>query len=795
MDFQDWLQLRFRHFVKDEVGGITLTTTITETGLGADTGNLTATVTTQSTVVAPAPIWLEASSPTGFEDEDGNGLTEVDPNTGYDPTFHKITYIWIAEERTSTSPDVWEQMTGSYPRVINMVTAWNQAYVGYGKRVAMRIPDAGTYRFRCWAVDMQGNTGLATTATVTVQTREAAYAQADRIVVATDSDFTGAPASDVGNRVSSVSALNTLLQAATTPKWVSFKNGDVHDGVVIQPAAGYCDRLDTWDLAGSKVEIMAPAGGSVGQINFNDETLSQQCTFENIWFKGEWDDVTETGDTRSPTVFDIRFNPQPLKIICYNCDFTGHDTVGCTIGDPTINNTNRDVRWMFADCISTSFLGYGFYSFYCNGGEYDFLGTSAYRSHDAGAGPVPGMKLGLRNEHSPLRLTSYQHCYIACSDFFGCSGWSGGDPGAGRGPNANGNVRIFAGTPTTAETPSLIVDRVVNEGGFVSWAHFGQDPDAPEVPGNWLYDKTLTLCTARTIRPWHTAFGGTTRRNCYTWAPNIPYYDATSGFSPIIGYDTDGTGTTSANYAVDMLNYNNTAMILHDDNAASLTDGDDTLWGANYVRENSINHQPNVGVPVTASAPINTSTATEVVPGVTPRFSGVRWNYGIIDTGISSLANGASVDISYPDSTDGLGNGDATQTDQAYWLALPSSDDKHMIGVAGSLPYRAERGDFTVQFLASVIRITNTSGEAWTASGTPTNIQLHLDRKSRLRTDIPVETEYASPSSVPMPRPQSGSSALAAIGAGDLIAFDSFDVPGVAGTARTRTDAGAVEAV
>ena len=748
-------------------------------------------MTTQPILVAPAPIWLEATNPTGFEDEVGMPIAEPSGGEVWDPTFHKITYIWTVEEETA--PGVWTQMSGAYPRVINMVTGWNEAYVAYGKRVAFRLPDAGTYRFQLWCIDMQGNTGLATTSTITVQTREAAFPVADRIVVAADGDFAGAPTANPGNQVTTVAAASALLQAATTPKWLSFKNGETHDQVTLDARDGYCDHVDVWDLSGSRVEIFAPrttVGNYLGHFHMNDSSQSLQCTFHKVAFLGLWDDRFEVGDKGDANVFEVRFVTVATKFMCYDCDFIGLGAVWLTLGgNPAFNGASIDRRFMIADCIATSFRNYGFYSYYNHGGEYTFLGTSVYRNHDALAGPIPGQKLELRNDHGPVRLTTYQHTYMACCDFFGCSGWSAGSFG----PSANGNVRLFAGTPETGERPSLIVDRCVNEGGYITWKLDGQDSGAPEVPGNWLFDKVLTLCTARTLIPWALAFGGATRRNCYTWAPDIPYYDRqpSNSFDRIIDYRTDGTGTGPGNFAVPMLDYCNTEMVLASFPAVPLTDGNEADWGALYVRENSINHQPNASSGAVATfGPINSDPVTEVVPGVTPRFSGVRWNYRIIDLGITSLADGASVDIAYPDSSDGLGNGDLTQTDQAYWLALPPSDNLHAISLSGDehIPYLFSRGDFTVEFLTNVIRITNTSGFAWNASGTPSTIQLHLDRKSRLTTDIPPQTQYASPSSVPMPRPQSGSAALGAADIG-YVAYDDF-----LGTVRsTPKTAGAIE--
>ena len=158
------------------------------------------------------------------------------------------------------------------------------------------------------------------------------------------------------------------------------------------------------------------------------------------------------------------------------------------------------------------------------------------------------------------------------------------------------------------------------------------------------------------------------------------------------------------------------------------------------------------------------------MPGVTPRFSGVRWNYQLIVRTDVNVPNGADLLIPYADidSSDGLGNGDTAPTNQAYWQALPASDNQHGLFASGLLRL-ASRGDFSVSYAdGSNIRITNTSGDTW--SGT---VQISLDRKSRLTADIPPQTQFASPSSVPMPTPQTNSSALGAADIG-YVAYDDF---------------------
>ena len=91
--------------------------------------------------------------------------------------------------------------------------------------------------------------------------------------------------------------------------------------------------------------------------------------------------------------------------------------------------------------------------------------------------------------------------------------------------------------------------------------------------------------------------------------------------------------------------------------------------------------------------------------------------------------------------------GDNT-TDQAYWLA--NAGPNHTLGKGPN--YCAEFGHFTVSFDKTGVTITNTCGFAWKGG----KIVVNLDRLSALPER---DSAKASPATVPIPRPASGSSA------------------------------------
>ena len=102
-------------------------------------------------------------------------------------------------------------------------------------------------------------------------------------------------------------------------------------------------------------------------------------------------------------------------------------------------------------------------------------------------------------------------------------------------------------------------------------------------------------------------------------------------------------------------------------------------------------------------------------------------------------------------------------TNQAYWQGL--SDTNHTLK-RGGLYYTADNGDLVVSFDATTLTVTNTSGETWN-SGT---WYLRLDRASQIPA---MDTTYASPATIPLPRPDVGSGALNT-GDGGRRPYDDF---------------------
>lgn len=689
-------------------GAFVAANSVTTWGQG-DMANVDILVTTQPVITAPAPVWLEAIGISGFNVVGGPG-----PGAVYDPSFHDITYVWTI--RDAPLPP--------YQNVQNLVDGWDNANVAYGKKVAFRFPNPGIYEIDLLAVDSDGTEGRAS-ASVTVVPSGDVYAAANTIVFAQDGNFAGAPG---GQQVTSIPALKAAIQARTTATRISFKPGEVIQNVDLYINEGRFSYMDTW-TPGSKVTLKArkDTGDGVPQLSFGDDFSDTQVTLRDIAFEGDWDPTTETGDTGNGAAFNFYIAGTAFNMIVHDCTFTGLNSC-----DVTVNSERPGSRILFTDCIWSDWKHYGVYSFYNQDGAYGLLGCQAAQNPLALAG---GPKENLSNDHGPLRLERQKHVYIACSDFFACTGWSGTPPRA-----ANACLRINSkGYPDW----SAICDRVVAEGGYIQLKVDGENDDTLELPGNFLVDKMVLMGSPRSLGWSNLHFGGTTIRNSFFVMPDTTMYDGIAD-----SFINISPNNPAASNDAPMAFYNNTFYSPLAIQTQMFFSNGPSLW-SDFTAENNVMHIPNAPSPVLSPADPDTTTA---LGGISPRFAQVRWNFALETGSLGSVPNGASFALPYASigRRDELGFGPAGGTDQAYWqAALAAGDTLHMISVNGTTFY-AERGEFAVSYSdpANVV-ITNFSGQTWSGG-----YFLRLDRKSYLDAELPAQTQYSSAATIPTCRPQ-----------------------------------------
>ena len=664
-------------------------------------------------VINPAGVWLEATNHTGFAAAQGGG-------DHYDVAAQEYFHVWTVQG----SP------LADFTAPENMIPAWNDPNVMYGKKVAFCFPDTGTYTIDLWIVDREGNTATAST-TVTVTDADSAFPGTQTICYsdAPGETWTGAPAGcdQVTNLTTLQNKINSISNTLTR---VLFKRGStvqVADTITIN--AKDVSYIGAWGT-GAK-PILRPQkknGRQVFMIRNMTSDVPDLCV-TGLRFEGHWDAATETG-----------FTLHPIKFI--NNDFIGHflfhdleiDGFEHLEGRPVTNAAG--VTTIFANVSITNWRNYAIYmSGDENPSRYGLIGCRLTQNPDAMNG---GNSYDLFNNHGPFRVVKVPSLVFACCDLFSRNGWSPLTPDKAD----QSCLRI-----NTHSEPDMHVslNRIVAEGGKSVISSDPQDGGFLTSPGNYILDQVLTIGTTRSSSSIiDMRNGGLTVRNTVVVVPNVPKYHTQKPVNAI-GVSTVGKGVYSAsNQTSHIAVYNTTVLDLRDtanDDGAVIQLVEDTTVYASVTKENNVIHAPNATTTQTASAPIDVATA---IPGVTPRYKGVRFNHGV-ETGTLSaaVANGGSFTLAYP-----------SGTDQAYWQT--NAGTRHTMRLDGVM-YTAEAdatGRFSVTFGASDITITNESGDTW-ASGKGWG--LRLDRPG----DLPVwDTTRANPSTIALPTPQTGSPAI-----------------------------------
>lgn len=689
-------------------------------------------VTSAPVITAPAAIWLEAIGLSGFD------VSGPAPGAVYDPTFHEITYVWTIRDAP----------LAAYTAPQNMIPVWNNPNVTYGKRAAFCLTDPGTYVIELWAVDSSGTTGTAQR-TIVVANPDSLYPGNRTIAFAGDGTFTGAPSGAV--QVSTLSALQSAIHAASVPTRVLFKRGETVMDVDLSSSPGSGGRIDHLGAWGTgAAPVLRPLQYDEGNmLTWRSNGPETQITVENIKIEGWWDPLTETGSLGGGSPLYWRDKTNSAKILLHKVEMTN-----CDAQQLSANAAPCDV--LVADCIFENWQQYGCFCDKNELGKYAFIGSRFVQSPDALNG---GPKKGMSNNHGPIRITRCRWLVGDVMDMFSNDGWSGSydcQPCLRVGTDQTGTNDIF-----------MHWGRSVMENGYQIINLEGENTAAEDNPGNFVFDRLLLIGTARQrARMVSVHKGGSSFRNMLLIQPDVPgYVGGAFQFFDFVANNPRGT-----NNAEPIRVYNVTAISLQ--SAANEASGPMEFIGGtgsftDVTIENNVLHIPNSSSPRTDAQPIDTTTA---IPGVTPRYKGVQYNYEHVNGSFgSSLANGASMTVPYSDLLirDHNGDGPGTQTNQSYWQAIQGTDTLHMFSLNGNVQHAAN-GDFTVSFGASAVTITNTSGSSWSG-----NWWLALDRKSLLDSELPLQAGFANPATVPVGTPTGLSPAIggATLGLHDHLDF------------------------
>jgi hypothetical protein len=726
------------------------------------------------TMVAPAQVWLRAVNYTGLS------TSFEETGSVYEGEHHEYYHEWTIDG----------EPLSDWNKTPNLIPAYNNPNKAFGREVAFLLPYAGSYTITLVVRDHFGNEATATTSTLTVVDPLSYYNTSRRIYVDPDGDFTGVPASDGSGAPRTATTIDSLITQLgfytwnVNPPMVLFRGGKTHDFGTKSPGNVNDDGF-------MKVEQASPGqyftSFGTGRAKFIPSTFANRnfsramfevwgrpvtdfITFTGFDVEGNYNAATERGSIGNGAVFGFDANSQLVDsfVMIHDVTTTGMDAT-IQSGGKGISSNNRQ---MVADCYFTNWRNYG-----CFGGNmtyrYAFVGNRLTQNVDALHGGDKDD--ALVNNHGPLRIQMGAHAYVAMNDIFSRSGWSPANSVSGHDDQPCLRVMVDPRVGQAAH-----IERNVMEGGYqvINIEDAVQaGASFPAVPANFVVENNLLVGTAKT---WgaavHTWRSGLTVRNNIFVMPDVP---TNRSFGNPAVFDLSAPQNTSVGSADNPSN----PIVVHSNTAINLKDepnADGRAWalytnGASYftnaLQENNVQHNPNMTNSVTTYAPIDVST---VLSGFTPRFKGVRYGYEVaIRTLSSTVADGGSFTVPYSaiqkrlnDQTLVSGGG---ATDQAYWTAISGTDTKHAIYIFTDAKYLyAELGHISVSFGASDITITNNSGFDW-ASGR--NVAVHLDRTSLIPA---MDTSFASPATIPLPRPTTGSSAIGAATTGRVHPKDAL---------------------
>lgn len=675
-----------------------------------DNGSAGISVVTQGVISAPAAVVLEAINITGM------GVSSGSP---YDPQWDQLEYWW----------EVRGQPLANFTKPQNVIPIYKNANIrAGGKRAVFSFPDSGTYDIDLYVYNPA--TLQRAQATVQITVVDEAFSSANTIVFASDGVYTGAPGSTT--QVSTIAALNSAMQGRTSRTRVSFKPGETLEQVNLEPGDGQVVRIDTWDGTTTTFKPWQNRT-AVQPIWFNSDVDVPDLSVVGITFLGEWDPTTEMGDYGVAGTISFGAATATQFITFHDCTFRNNDFVQITIGTSSSSNNHL----AFIDCAVDGFRGYGFGAFTVEDSrdKFYFVGCNVVQNVNALAG---GSKNGMKNDHGCLRIANgAEFIYLYGCYWFSLGGWSGSPP------PANAVLRLHS---TVSANSKTICIGNTTEGGYAQIKIDGQNDgdaaQAPEYGGSHLIERNLCIGTARDLSLMRFDYGGTTVRGNLLCRPASTRFESLVGEFITISPDDPG-GPRDNDQPVKVIS--NSFVNLSSD-VKSVVTGNPAGFFTSYEFANNVEYQTNGS---TSDSP----DVSTVMPGVTPSFNGVRFGYGVYSTSIN-VANGASFTIPYASLNKASGYtipngggplGDTSATDQAYWQAAESAgNDLHMMNVGGTV-YFAERGDFTVSYSDGTnVTITNTSGG--TLSGTA---EIMLDRRTHMDTDLPLQTQFANPSTIP----------------------------------------------
>lgn len=682
--------------------------------------------------IAPAGLWFDAVAGAGFDTAPGPA-----PGAIHDPAFHRITYHW----RILETPEGGDDSEATYGAPGNMLPVWNRAREAFGRSVALFFPRPGSYLIEVTARDNSGHEARARQA-LEIADPDAAYPGAATLCVSLDPNETWEGAPPGAERLTSLVGLQRRI--GRTPTRLLLRRGQRFYGLEMTIEKGALTHVDAWGAGPAPVLVPGLRGETIFELG--KRFAHGQFTLANLDFQGDWDSASETGiSPRGPLALKQPRHPGHYTV--WNCRVDGFSEIHLRPSDEV------ETTLLMGNVTITNWRNYGIL-LRSDRTRFALVGCQIAQHEKALHGDS---KTGqLSNNHGPLRISNCAHVYLGVSDFFSRTGWSGLPPARADQPCVRLNTR---GVPNTFFT----LDRVVCEGGAQMVNMTGANREVVEHPGNYLIDRALLIGTAKSIGPFIAVdFAGLTARNVIGILPDAPRHHGNRWQGALrTRMDSPGPGNAEGPLAVYSCSFVNLLAPERDDRPWAFYKVETPF--AEVTLENNL---------VQAEAAATALDLSQPLPGIRPRFRGLRYGFRPQRGKFArALKPGQGFLLPYGEITEDTEIDAGTgPTNQLYWEALPPG--RHMLHVRGlRRSLYSELGQFSVTFARAGVQITNTGEQTWEAGK---KWELKLDRTLYLP---PLDTRYASPETLPLPRLRPDHPGHQGASSGWVSAWDAFFTP------------------
>jgi hypothetical protein len=548
---------------------------VSTTGVTVSSASATINVVRRSALwIAPEAFVFDLSL-SGF-DTPGPASGEV-----YDPQFHELYYLWDFDDAYDfQAPEHLEQ-------------GHERAGIAYGPTVSHTYRSPGNYEVSCLVIEPSSGKSATARLTIAVGDPAQTFPGTNTIFVDTVGGTPGAPQ---GARV--VNTLDAAWTAATgqqaAPKRIMLARGQTFPFTGKTLGNSPTRNMSSLHIVAAPGSGPKPVVNTTGTILWTDSGTTgngndKDFVVQGINWRGQWNGVTETGDSYNGFLFLV--NP-PRQALFDGNEMSGFENILATSGsDPSMSN----ILLAANDNIMTNWRLYSVYGAY---GTNVLTGNRlAHNPNGLGGGP---RSANGHTEGGPTRMSSPLRAIIHSNDMFSNAGWFSNVEGYyTTQPCVRWNTTPQVGPILNMQCNSL-------EGGFTP-VEIKSENRNPGFAVNAMCEKNTIVGNFMSTYMITCEFGGSTFRNNRLIQPDV---DRLMGsFNPRSFMNLDYHGTDAENGRAPIAIYNNTFVSL----LTPENHGDDVAAPANAVESdaaftavtvhNNIDHQPYLGR--SADAPLS----------------------------------------------------------------------------------------------------------------------------------------------------------------------------------------------